>query len=575
MSDRASRGVSTRPVPFAGRFVGLVAGLVGALLLVVGGGGPASAHSILEGSSPASGEVVQQAPTSVVLTFSEAVTLLPDSVRVFGPDGARVDDGHVGHAHDDAATASVGLRGRLAQGTYLVAYRIVSADSHPVSGAYTFSLGHTSQPPTTAGIASGPVRSVDVALGLGRWLAYAGSALGLGAALFLSWCWPAGWRETRARRVVNAGVLLLTLGTTSTLLLKGPYDAGTGLADALDGHLLREVLGTTYGRALDARLLLIAALILLLTYRDRVSDRVLRLSLSGLLPVVGITFALCGHAAAGSYRPVAIVSDTLHVTAMSLWLGGLVVLLAVVLRGADDHDVVATPARRFSRVAAGAVGVLVVTGIYQALREVTSWDVLSDTHYGHVLLVKIGIVAVALFAAAGSRAWAWQSLHPVAAVAAMTEASPMRSEGTPPPARLRRTVAVETAALLGVLVASSLLVTSDPARAVAVPTAVSSTQRVGNASVRVSAVPDGARAVSVRIQVLGTDGRPLEPRELDASLSLAAHDVGPLPVTLTRASTGVRTGHASVPFAGTWRLAVTVRTSAIDEATAYVEIPIA
>jgi copper transport protein len=375
---------------------------------------------------------------------------------------------------------------------------------------------------------------------------------------------------------VAAGVGLLTTGTAMSLLLKGPYDAGTGLADALDGHQLREVLGTTYGRALDARLLLIAVLILLLTYRDRLSARVPRLALSGLLPLVGVTFALCGHAAAGTYRPVAVLSDTTHVSAMSLWLGGLAMLLSVVLRGADAHDLVAPPARRFSRVASAAVTALVVTGTYQAVREVKSWDVLAHTHYGHVLLVKLAVVACALFAAAGSRAWVWQSLNPVVPVHAATE-TPLQpvADGTPPVARLRRTVAVETLALVGVLVASALLVTSDPARAVAVPTPVSTTVTVGPDRVKVSADPVGAHGVLLRLQVLDSAGRPVEPREIDASLSLSSHGVGPLPVTLTPGTTGVRTGQATVPLAGTWRLAITVRTSAIDEATGYVDVPIA
>jgi copper transport protein len=74
--------------------------------------------------------------------------------------------------------------------------------------------------------------------------------------------------------------------------------------------------------------------------------------------------------------------------------------------------------------------------------------------------------------------------------------------------------------------------------------------------------------------VLGPDGRPSEPREVDAAFSLSDQNVGPLPVTLTTTGRGVRTGLASLPLSGQWRLAVTVRTSAIDEATAYVDVPV-
>jgi len=201
----------TRPVPVDPREQGVLFGrlslvrwiealaatFVVALLLLVGP--PASAHAMLEGSTPAADAVLTTPPASVDLVFNEAISLLPDSVRVFGPDGAQVDSGAVVHAHGDPATASVGVRPDLPDGTYLVSYRVVSADSHPIEGAYTFVIGHASRAPALAPPVDGS-RSVDVALGLARWLTYAGAALGLGGFAFLVWCWPAGWsREARNR----------------------------------------------------------------------------------------------------------------------------------------------------------------------------------------------------------------------------------------------------------------------------------------------------------------------------------------------------------------------------------------
>jgi copper transport protein len=549
------------------------AGLVVVCALVLLGASPASAHAILERSTPAADAVLRAPPTSVDLVFDEGISLLPDSVRVFGPDGSEVDDRHVVHAGGVAASAAVGLRGSLAKGTYLVSYRVISADSHPVSGAYTFSIGHRSTPPAAAS----PSRSttVDLALGAARWLTYAGSALGLGGLAFLAWFWPAGWSSRRVRSLVNAGTGSLLVGTFLALALKGPYDGGLGLAHVSDGDLFREVLGTTYGRALDARLLLLAVLILLLTYRERVSRRVLAGAAGLLLLAVGVTFALCGHAAAGGHRPLAIASDTAHVAAMSVWLGGLVVLASVVLRADASPEVAVPVIGRFSTVATASVCVLVATGTYQALREVRSWDVLFETHYGHVLLVKLWFVVVALGAALGSRAWVWQTTHPVVAVNAATTATPVAAgAGTPTLRSLRTSVGVESLALVGVLVVSALLVSSNPARPPVVSSAVSTTVTAGPDTVRVSAVPAGPQRVSLRLQVLDAQGHRVEPREVDASFSLSAHDVGPLPVTLTKDGPGLRTGHASLPLSGHWQLAITVRTSAIDEATAYTDVPV-
>ena len=543
--------------------------VVGLLLLVAP---PASAHAMLERSNPAADEVLAAPPTSIDLVFNEAITLLPDSVRVFGPDSARVDVGPVEHAGSDAATAEVGVRPDLPDGTYLVSYRVVSADSHPVEGAYTFVIGDASRTPVVAPPADGST-SVDVALGLSRWLTYAGSALGLGGFAFLVWCWPAGWSVRRARLLVGGGVAVLTVGTLAALFLKGPYDAGSGLGTATDRHLLREVLGTTYGRSLDLRLLLIAVLVLVLTYREQLPVRWLAAAPAVLLAGMGVTFAFGGHAAAAGHRPLAIVSDTLHVAAMSVWLGGLVLLLgAVLVRGRVG---VRAPVLRFSTLATGAVTLLIATGTYQSLREVRSWDVLFHTHYGHVLLVKLGVVALAFCAAVGSRAWVWQTVNPVVPVNAATAAppEPVVDDG-PHLRRLRTTVGIETAALVGALVASAMLVTSDPAVSAPVAHPVSANLTVGPDHVRVSAVPDGARRVRLMLVVTDSAGRPTEPREIDASLSLPTAAIGPLPVRLVAMGRGHRSGVVSVPVPGDWTLAVTVRTSAIDEATAYVDVPV-
>jgi copper transport protein len=235
-----------------------------------------------------------------------------------------------------------------------------------------------------------------------------------------------------------------------------------------DTRLLREVLATTYGRALDLRLLLIALVVLVLTYRHHLPVRWLGVCAGALLTGCGVTFALCGHAAAGGHREWAVASDTLHVVAMSVWLGGLAMLLAVVLAGGPQCGAQRPGAMqavfRFSTLATGALTVMVATGTFQALREVRSWDVLLHTHYGHVLLVKLGVVGLALLAAAGSRTWVWRTAHPVVAVHASTGAPPEPAiDSAPSLRRLRTSVGLETLLLTGVLVVSALLVTSDPA----------------------------------------------------------------------------------------------------------------
>ena len=113
--------------------------LVAVLGVLLAGAGPASAHAALTGSDPAQGVVVDKAPSQVTLTFSEKVATSEDSLRVLDPKGKRVDTGKPSNV--SGTSYAVPLHGGLSDGTYTVSWQVVSADSHPVAGAFTFSIG--------------------------------------------------------------------------------------------------------------------------------------------------------------------------------------------------------------------------------------------------------------------------------------------------------------------------------------------------------------------------------------------------------------------------------------------------
>lgn len=525
------------------RVIGRVAAALATTAAFVLLAAPASAHAVLEQSTPRPDSVLTAAPAQVTLRYDEPVTLLADSLRVYGPDGRRVDRGDVGHPAGHRDEVRVSLGSTAPQGTYLVSWRVVSADSHPVSGAFTYSVGkHTTAPTAPAENAD---RGVGVLLGVARWIGYAGSALLVGVLLVVGWCWRAGWGDRGVRRLLGTGIALLGVGAALDFFLKGPYDAALGLGAVTHGDLLREVLSTTYGHATLARLVLAGLGIALI--RLRRPDRLLA---SGYAVLVGLSFALAGHAAAGSDRVPATINDAVHVLAASTWLGGLVLLLAVVLPagGGEMTPVV----RRFSQLAAVLVLLLVGTGIYQAARQVGSWAAFGATAYGRELLVKIGVICVVVLLAAGSRAFVWRGAHP---------------------SRLRRTVVGEACGLAVVLGITSALVATEPAKTAYHPTASANLSIAGD-TVQVSAVPAGDRQMDLHLYLFGPDQQPTDPKEVEASVSLPDKAIGPLPVALSVAGPGHRTGTIAVPMTGSWQLAVTVRTSAIDEATGYLTMPI-
>ncbi|GGX92760.1 copper resistance CopC/CopD family protein [Streptomyces hiroshimensis] len=397
----------------AGRLLPVLGTLLAALLCALGpGAGSASAHAALTSTDPASGSVVPLAPRQVKLTFSEGVLLSADSVRILDPQGKRVDEGKPAHVDGKSNTASVGLAGGIADGTYTVAWQAVSADSHPVAGAFTFSIGAPSK--TAAKVTTAKADPVvDTLYTTGRYAAYAGYLLLVGGCVFAGVC-----RSPRpVQRTAVGGWITLFAATSVLLLLRGPYTSGKGLGAAFDLALLGDVLATKPGAALLSRLLLLSAAAVFLavlfgSYAREDGDRTgmerrdvaYGLAIGGTVVAVGLaaTWAMAEHASAGLQPWLAMPVDVLHLLGVAVWLGGLAALLAVLWTGEPIRQ---AEVQRFSRLAFTSVCVLVATGLYQSWRQVGSWGALTGTEYGRWLLLKIALVAGMVGLAYFSRRW--------------------------------------------------------------------------------------------------------------------------------------------------------------------------
>ncbi|WAX79003.1 copper resistance CopC/CopD family protein [Streptomyces sp. KMM 9044] len=376
------------------------------VLLLLGSAGPANAHAALRGADPEDGSVVRSAPRHVTLTFTESVALLDDSFRIYSPDNHRVPLGEPEHADGRSDTARAGLPDGLDDGTYTVAWRVVSADSHPVSGAFTFSIGEPS--PTAAAVPAPPAEHPITAslYDTGRYLAYIAAALLIGTAAFAALCRPPDTAPLRMPLVM--GWWTLSASTVVLLVLRAPYENGTSPATAFDLAAFTGVLTERPGIALLARvalLVLTAAILLRLPLprrgHDGPDDRTppARLAVGTVLAVaLALTWASAEHASAGIQVPLAMTSSVLHLLAMACWLGGLTALLVTLFRAAAPPPVATVT--RFSRLAFLSVTVLVVTGVYQSWRGLGSWSALADSSYGRTLTVKL-VLAAALLSAAG------------------------------------------------------------------------------------------------------------------------------------------------------------------------------
>ncbi|MET9526635.1 copper resistance CopC/CopD family protein [Streptomyces coeruleorubidus] len=389
--------------------------LLAAACALLAGAAPASAHAAVTGSDPAQGAVVDKAPARISLTFSEQVAMSGDSLRVLDPEGKRVDAGEPSNV--SGTTYAVRLHSGLPDGTYTVAYQVVSADSHPVAGAYTFSIGAPSKTSVTVSDQATDDGVVGWLYGFGRYVSYAGFIVMAGGAAFVLACWPRGSGVRPVQRFVVSGWLTLTAATLALLLLRGSFTGSGKVADIFDLSLLGQVLQTKTGAALVSRLLLLAAAALFIAvlfgaYDKREDpqekrDLTFGLAIGGVVVAAGLaaSWAMSEHASVGLQAGIAMPVDVVHLLAVAAWLGGLGALLVALYRAPADAPVDASAVRRFSRVAFGSVLALIATGTYQSWRQLGSWSAFTDTRYGQLLLAKIALVAVLVGVAWISRRW--------------------------------------------------------------------------------------------------------------------------------------------------------------------------
>ena len=590
MSSLAHLGPTTTTVRRRRRRAkALLAVLVTALGIVVAVAAPASAHATLESTTPAENSVVATAPSQVTLTFDESVGISSDSIRVFDPGGDRVDDGHTTPT-SNPDTVSIGLRSGLGKGTYTVAWHVISADSHPVEGAYVFSIGaagSTKVDESTINVKSST--AVGIFYGALRWLGYLGYALLFGGFVFLILCWPGGASDRRAFRLLAIGWSASLAAAIGVLVVQGAYAGELPLGSALDSSVLSGTLATRFGQAVVARLLLLALVAPLLAATLRrlpgatERGRTYFLATTGALGVLGAaTWAAGDHASTGEQVPVAVLSDLVHLTSMGAWLGGLLMLAFVVSRPpsrqieVDGPEV--TAVRRFSRLALCCVGALLVSGVYQAWRNVGSWAALSGTPYGRLVVLKIGGLCVLVGLGWMARDWIRRTTEHTGRVAV---AEALRIDAAGLLSRLRRSVALEAAVALVVLGFSSVLVESQPGRTAEAelngPTQATIAFNTGTVSgtLEVYVGPGTEGANQTHLYLNNAKGLPYDAAQITVEFTLPADNLGPLTATVERDGPGHYVDQPlALTFPGTWTLSVTIRSDDFDETTVTVPVKI-
>jgi copper transport protein len=543
----------TRPRVLLARLCGW---LLLAFALVVAVAAPASAHATLTSTTPAEGSVLHTPPTAVSIALDESVGVSSDSLRIYGPSGARISASAPVQSQS-GTTVTVRPGAKLGDGTYTVAWHVVSADSHPVSGAFTFSIGHPSAHVGPTTLPGSTHRPVQIAYAVDRGLGFLAFALFAGGVAFMLLCWPDGPTDTRARRLLATAWVTSVVTAALAFLLQGAYASGHGFGAMVDGALLKTTLDSRLGVCLLLRigLLVEAGLFGYVILDGLPGTRRLQKPFSlaaWTVATAGLaaTWSFAGHASIGIYVPLSVGLDVTHLVA------------ATALRGRDVWPAWEA-VRRFSPIALTCVAVIIVTGSLQTLRDSGHLAALLDTTYGWLLLGKVGGLLILMgfgYAARG-------------AIGGFFKDGPGADEFTPARAlrRLRMSVAGEVLVAIGVLGLTAVLVNTATARESYTPTAAT-TQHFDTGTVQgtvaVVVAPATLGPQVVHLTLMNSKHQPYKPAQVAASLTLPDQGIGPLALSLTSDGNGkYHTAAAPVGIAGAWVVNVIIRSDAFDETT--------
>ncbi|HXG41591.1 MAG TPA: copper resistance protein CopC [Dehalococcoidia bacterium] len=373
----------------------------------LGGMPRAHAHANLVRSDPPMNGSVSQAPSEVLLWFSEPVDARFSRIQVVDSSGQRWDNDDA-HLHFDDTNLGVTLKGGMPEGTYTVVWSALSAvDGHRTVGSFAFTVGRVATLPAPAAVVaesagpSGPPKAVRT---LATWLELA-TVIGLvGAVSFYllvarrATAVLEGGRELAevraaalARRWTVALAVACLLASGLVIWMRAWEAAGSAAAWKAAGQLLTD---SSFGRALIVRAALLATAGYLgsLLFRPGLQHGAYHWMLLGVAAAVPATVSLSGHANAQDPAALRVALDWAHLTAAGIWVGGLVqmaLFLALVpAHGGTRPALLAALVPRFSLLALASVGVIAVTGLTQALLTMGSPGQLASSAYGRALVAK-------------------------------------------------------------------------------------------------------------------------------------------------------------------------------------------
>ena len=533
------------PLDWVRRWLGAVLLPHVAIAALLGSAGAASAHASLIRVDPADGAVVATAPRSFSLTFNEPTA--PLVLKLVRPDGSAIPlDRFV--LRD--ATLEIEAPADLAGGTYVLSWRVISEDGHPVGGSAVFSIGAPSAggAPIATEAIDWPVR---IAIWAVRIAVYAGLFLGVGGVFFLRWIGGPRPISSPLRAILLLGVAAsaLSIGLQGLDALDLPLSALSQPSVWTTGW------STSYGvtAAIAGASILIA--FSALRYDFSIGKILSALALLG----VGAALAASGHASAARPQWVTRPAVFLHGVGIAFWAGSLAPLGAALTSRTPEAAAIL---RHFSRAIPFAVLPLIAAGVLLAVTQLRSLEALWTTAYGRVLTVKLLLLALLFGFAVVNRF-------------RLTE----RSERGDARAvhRLGASIRLEIILVLTIFVVAAAWRFTPPPRALAEAAAAPASVHIhgAKAMAELEIAPGRAGPSTASIAILNGDFGPLEAQDVTLVIANPAAAIEPIRRPAQRAPDGTWTiDDLNLPLPGRWSVRIDILISDFELAKLEGEIEI-
>ncbi len=476
----------------------------------------------------------QRSPRTVQLTFDEAVEPRFAIVSVTNADGKQQTTGPVARSPANPDTLVVPLKPNLPQGWYLVYWRAISVDGHPVQGAFTYAVGPNPGPAPQFPVPSVSATATSPNLLIARWVMFLSVMVSFGlfaTRMFIARPLVRRVRGTSLRPVSVAFVIASIVGVVSIPVYLDFATANDSLRSVWDlGALVPLFRVTAFGRGYSDMLLCFALFCVaawIALWLDRPEDE--QRSIATLVALTGALFAAVavlmipgasGHAGQTSPRGLSLFVDWLHLASGSVWIGGLAGLLVLWATLPSPQRIaglsVAVP--RFSSVALPAVLALLATGTVATIIHMPAVNALWDTSYGVAILVKIGLLCAAVALAAVNR------FHGKPDLIAGGDDPDRGAAGA---RLLRRTISVESVIVAGAIFTAAVLSSLAP------PPPAFAEQNAAIASVGPGRVIKTVHVNGYELQVLVSPNKAAAPDSFALRITKNGQPVRGADVTLT------------------------------------------